>query len=126
ECDGGHTAVVRAAARRLAKEGRSGMLQLPSDIPLATPDEISLLLLKHQNAPAFTIVPSHDEYGSNAVLVSPPDAVPLTFGDDSFFPHLRTARSFGIEPLIVRLPGISYDIDHPIDLRTFAQVGSST
>ena len=30
--------------------------------------------------------------GSNAILLSPPDAVPLRFGDDSFFPHLAAAR----------------------------------
>ena len=43
--------------------------------------------------PRFTIAPSHDEMGSNAILMSPPDAVPLRFGDDSFRPHLAAARA---------------------------------
>ena len=30
-----------------------------------------------------------------------------------------TARRHGIEPTIVRLPGIGLDIDHPVDLRAF-------
>jgi 2-phospho-L-lactate guanylyltransferase len=126
EAHGGHTAVIQATARRLAREGRGGMLQVPGDIPLVTADEISLLLLEHRNTPAFTIVPSHDEFGSNAVLVSPPDAVPLTFGDDSFFPHLNTARKQGVEPLIMRLPGIGRDIDRPEDIRAFADLRSDT
>ena len=87
----GHTAAVAAAARTFADEGCGGMLQLPGDIPLVEADEISLLLALRRAAPSFTIAPSHDDFGSNAVLVCPPTAVPLTFGDDSFYPHLRAA-----------------------------------
>ncbi len=123
---GGHTAAVAAAARTLAAEGRAGMLQMPGDIPLVSADEISLLLAVRRAAPSFTIAPSHDDFGSNAVLVCPPAAVPLTFGDDSFFPHLRTAQACGIQPLIVRQHGIGLDIDRPDDIRAFAQLRSST
>ncbi|MGB6938126.1 MAG: 2-phospho-L-lactate guanylyltransferase [Xanthobacteraceae bacterium] len=123
---GGHSGAVAAAARQLAEEGIDGILQLPGDIPLATADEFSRALLMHQPAPSFTIVPSHDEFGSNTIIVSPPTAVPLTFGDDSFFPHLKTAKSFEIEPVIVRLPGVGRDIDNPADLAEFARFRSRT
>jgi 2-phospho-L-lactate guanylyltransferase len=52
--------------------------------------------------------------------------VPLTFGDDSFYPHLRAARACGIEPVIVRQPGIGLDIDRPEDMAAFAQLRSRT
>jgi 2-phospho-L-lactate/phosphoenolpyruvate guanylyltransferase len=123
---GGHTAAVAAAAHELAAEGAGGMMQIPGDIPLATADEFSHVLAMHRASPAFTIVPSHDDFGSNAVIVSPPSAVPLTFGDDSFFPHLRTAKLHGIEPTVVRLPGIGRDIDSPEDLAVFASMNSAT
>jgi len=123
---GGHTASVAAAARQLATEGIGGMMQLPGDIPLVTPDEISFVLSMHREARSFTIVPSHDDFGSNTIVVSPPTAVPLTFGEDSFFPHLRTAQRCGIDPLIVRLPGIGRDIDNAEDLDVFARLGSAT
>jgi 2-phospho-L-lactate guanylyltransferase len=123
---GGHTAAVAAAARTLAAEGRGGMLQMPGDIPLVGAGEISLVLALRRASPSFTIVPSHDDFGSNAVLVCPPAAVPLTFGDDSFFPHLRAALARGIKPLIVRQRGISLDIDRPEDIRAFAQLRSRT
>jgi 2-phospho-L-lactate guanylyltransferase len=123
---GGHTAAVAAAARLLAAEGIGGMMQLPGDIPLVTPDEVSFVLSMHRAAPSFTIVPSHDDFGSNTVVVSPPTAVPLTFGEDSFFPHLRTAQLCGIDPLIIRLPGIGRDIDNAQDLEVFARTGSAT
>ncbi len=122
----GHTGAVAAAALQLAGEGVGGIMQLPGDIPLATADEFSIVLSKHQDSPSFTIVPSHDEFGSNTIVVSPPLAVPLTFGDDSFFPHLRTARAHSIEPLVLSLPGIGRDIDKPEDLRMFDRFRSST
>jgi 2-phospho-L-lactate/phosphoenolpyruvate guanylyltransferase len=122
----GHTAAVAAAARLLETEGRAGMLTLPGDVPLATADEIGRIIAAHGPAPAFTIAPSHDEGGSNAILVSPPDAVPLSFGVDSFFPHLRAAAARGIRPQVVRLPGIALDIDNPEDLSAFALRPSAT
>src|SRR5579864_8086315 len=112
----GHTGAVMAAARRLAREGRAGMLTVPGDIPLVTAAEINQLIAAHRPAPAFTIAPSHDELGSNAIIVSPPDAVPLRFGDNSFFPHLAAAEAQGIRPTILNLPGIALDIDNPDDL----------
>jgi 2-phospho-L-lactate guanylyltransferase len=115
----GHTGAVTAAGRLLAAENAAGMLTLPGDIPLVTPAEIAALLAAHRPAPAFTIVPSRDEQGSNAALLSPPAAVPLRFGEDSFFPHLRAAEERGILPTVLRLPGIALDIDNPQDLRRF-------
>jgi 2-phospho-L-lactate guanylyltransferase len=123
---GGHTAAVAAAARTLEAEHKGGMLQMPGDIPLVGADEISLLLALRRPAPSFTIAPSHDDFGSNAVLVCPPVAVPLSFGDDSFYPHLRAAQACGIKPLIVRQHGIGLDIDRPEDIQAFAQLRSRT
>jgi 2-phospho-L-lactate/phosphoenolpyruvate guanylyltransferase len=122
----GHTGAVAAAARLLAEEGQPGMLTVPGDIPLVTPAEITRLLAAHRPVPAFTIVPSRDERGSNAIICSPPDAVPLRFGEDSFFPHLRTAETCGIRPTVLRLPGIALDVDTPQDLAAFALLPSPT
>ncbi len=58
-------------------------------------------------------------WASTRCCGAPPDSVPLRFGEDSYFPHLAAARRCGIEPTIVRLPGIAMDIDHPADLRMF-------
>jgi 2-phospho-L-lactate guanylyltransferase len=122
----GHTGAVAAAMRLLLAEGRAGMLTLPGDVPLATAAEISQIIAAHGPAPAFTIAPSHDEGGSNAILLSPPDAVPLSFGVDSFVPHLRAATARGIRPTVLRLPGIALDIDNPDDLAALVRLRSPT
>jgi 2-phospho-L-lactate/phosphoenolpyruvate guanylyltransferase len=122
----GHTGAVNAGARHLAAQGRTTMLTLPGDLPLVTAAEIEALIAAHGPAPAFTIAPAHDDLGSNAILMSPPQAVPLRFGEDSFFPHLAAARAQGIEPCVLRLAGIAFDIDNPQDLQHFARLKSAT
>ena len=122
----GHTSASSFGARTLAAEGVAGMLQLPADIPLVTPEDIDALLEAHGPAPAVTLAPSRDELGSNAVACSPADVLPLRFGDDSYFPHLRRARSLGIEPGIVNRPGLALDVDTPEDLCAFLATPSPT
>ncbi|MGH7041518.1 MAG: 2-phospho-L-lactate guanylyltransferase [Acetobacteraceae bacterium] len=117
----GHTGAVAAMARRLAAAGRSAMLVLPGDIPRITAAEIAALCAAAGPRPSFTIAPARDERGSNAVLLAPPGAVSLRFGDDSFFPHLDAARRAGIEPRVVALPGVGLDIDTPDDLLVLRQ-----
>jgi 2-phospho-L-lactate guanylyltransferase len=122
----GHTGAVVAAAKLLGTEGCAGMLTLPGDIPLVTPAEIESVLAAHLPAPSFTIVPSHDERGSNAIICSPPDAVPLRFGENSFYPHLEAAETYGIRPNVLHLPGIALDIDNPEDVVSFMRTESPT
>jgi 2-phospho-L-lactate guanylyltransferase len=117
----GHTGAVMAMARILGGEGREGMLTVPGDIPRVTSAEIAAIIEARRPAPSVTIVPAHDERGSNAVLCWPPTVMQLRFGDDSFLPHLASARTLGIEPTIVKLPGIGLDIDQPQDLRALMQ-----
>jgi 2-phospho-L-lactate guanylyltransferase len=133
----GHTGAVAAAARQLAAEGL-GMLEVPGDIPLVEADDIRQLIATHGSDPdsslgstfggsrAFTIAPARDQRGSNAVLCSPADAVPLRFGEDSFFPHLAAARACGIEPKVLQLPHIALDIDTPDELVLFLAAPSRT
>lgn len=121
----GHTGSVNAGRQILASERRSGMITMPGDIPAVRADEIDAVLSAHLAAPSFTIAPAHDDLGSNAVVCSPPEAVPLRFGDNSYFPHLAAARRQGIEPTVIRQPGIAMDIDHPVDLALFLRLPQS-
>ena len=118
----GHTGAVTSAAAVLQVEDVTSILTLPGDIPAAKPMEIEALIAAATASPAFIIAPAHDEQGSNAILMSPPNAVKLRFGEDSYFPHLAASRAAGIVPHILRLPGIAMDIDHPADIARFAHI----
>ncbi len=126
ESNQGHTAASTLGARTLAAEGAAGMLQLPADLPLVTPADVAALLQAHGAAPAVTIAPSRDRRGSNALACSPPDLLPLRFGDDSFFPHLARARALGVEPRIVERERLALDVDTPDDLAGFLAAPSRT
>jgi 2-phospho-L-lactate guanylyltransferase len=121
----GHTGAVMGAARSLAARG-DAMLTIPGDVPLVTAVEIERVIAAHQRGHRFVIVPARDELGSNTILSAPADAVPLRFGDNSYFPHLDAARACGIEPTILPLPGIGLDIDTPDDLAAFLAKPSRT
>ena len=115
----GHTGAVNGMARMLAAEGHA-LLTMPGDIPRVTSAEIDAVVASRRPAPSFTIVPAHDELGSNAVLCDPPGRGAVAVRRRQLFSAScprRAAR--GIEPTIVRLPGIGLDIDHPEDLRAF-------
>jgi 2-phospho-L-lactate guanylyltransferase len=118
----GHTGAVTSAAAVLQAEGVASILTLPGDIPAAKPMEIKALIAAASASPAFIIAPAHDEQGSNAILMSPPNAVRLRFGEDSYFPHLTASRAAGIAPQILHLQGIAMDIDHPADIVRFAHI----
>jgi 2-phospho-L-lactate guanylyltransferase len=121
----GHTAAVMSAARSLAARGEA-MLTIPGDVPLVTAGEIERVIAAHRHGHRFVIVPARDELGSNAILAAPADAVPLRFGDNSFFPHLAAARACGIEPAVLPLSAIGLDIDTPEDLAAFLARPSQT
>ncbi|MBM3587720.1 MAG: 2-phospho-L-lactate guanylyltransferase [Alphaproteobacteria bacterium] len=118
----GHTGAVTTAASVLQAEGVAAILTLPGDVPAVKMPEVGALIAAVTIPPAFIIAPAHDEQGSNAILLSPPNAVKLRFGEDSYFPHLASAHAAGITPQILRLPGIAMDIDHPADIARFAGI----
>jgi 2-phospho-L-lactate guanylyltransferase len=122
----GHTAASTLGAATLAAEGAAGMLQLPADLPLLTAADVDAVLQAHAQAPSITLAPSRDRLGSNAVACSPPDLLPLRFGDDSFHPHLERARALGVEPTIVERKGLALDVDTPADLAAFLAAPSAT
>lgn len=117
--EGGYTAAVSTAAAALVGDGVGAMLCVPGDVPLLTPRDVDLVVAEHQSGADFVIVPAHDLVGTNAVLCAPPDRVTLRFGGCSFDGHLRAARRAGIEPRVLRLPGIELDVDLPADLERF-------
>src|SRR5690242_4099071 len=115
----GPSAAITLAATELAEEGAAGMLAVPADVPLATAAEIGAILAEVQTRPAVTLVPALADMGTNAIALTPSEAIPIRFGQQSFFQHLEAALERGIAPRILRLPGLGLDIDRPEDLAAF-------
>ena len=122
----GYTAAVLRATEVLGLRGTPAMLVIPGDVPALSPDEIALILRASAPAPSVVLVPSRDERGTNAALVAPPGALPLQFGEPSFQRHVARARELGLAVEILRLAGLSLDLDTPEDVEFFLRTPSPT
>ncbi len=117
----GHTEAVALAQRVAAERGAQQFLTIPGDVPQVTPQEISALIEAMPSSPGVVFVPSRSGFGTNGALLSPPETMGLKFGEPSFANHLTAARARGLEPKVLRLPGLSLDIDGPEDLRALLE-----
>ena len=122
----GHTAAVARGVALCREWGATVLLTVPGDLPCLTADEVRRILDACGPAPAAVFVPSRSGLGTNAACLTPPDAVPLRFGEPSFADHLAAARARGIEPVVLPLPGAGLDIDRPEDLDALRQAGPGT
>lgn len=127
----GHTAAVALAQQTAAARGAAVFLTVPGDVPCVGSDEITELLragtaLAAQGQPAGVFVPSRSGLGTNGVVLTPPAAMSLTFGEPSFQNHLAAARERGVGSHVLKLPRLGLDIDDPDDLLALAAEGSQT
>jgi 2-phospho-L-lactate guanylyltransferase len=122
----GHTAAVAFAQGEAVARGAARFLTLPGDVPCVTAQEITALCGALEETPGVVFVPSRSGRGTNAVLLAPPGAIPLTFGEPSFENHLQTARAAGLAPRVLELPGIGLDVDAPDDLPVLLSNGPAT
>jgi len=122
----GHTAAVAFAQQQAAARGLARFLTIPGDVPCVTAGEVATLCGALDDAPGVVFVPSRSGLGTNAALLAPPGAMPLTFGEPSFANHLAAARAAGLVPRVVELPGIGLDVDAPEDLPVLLERGPQT
>lgn len=90
-----------------------GVFIVPADIPLLKADEVDAAINGHERV---TIMPDDENLGTNGLILTPGDAIPLLFDGRSFKPHMQSAVDLGLTPRICPLPGFTLDIDTPRDL----------
>ena len=110
----GINAAAGAAARWARDAGASSLLVIHADIPTLADDEVAALLAAGRDR-AVVIAASRDG-GTNALLVSPPDAIGFRFGPGSAAAHEAAARAAGLACARLDLPFLSCDMDTPDDL----------
>jgi 2-phospho-L-lactate guanylyltransferase len=113
--DAGHVEAALAGIARAEVEGAERVLLLAGDCPLLDPRELDRLLT---GVPGryVGIVPDRHGSGTNALLLSPPDAIVPAFGEGSRERHVEAARAAGLPFGIEELPSIELDLDTPADV----------
>ena len=108
----------RAGLSRIATDlrvrGVRRLLVLHADLPTLSSRDLEQLLA--DDVGGVTVCAAADG-GTNAVLLSPPDVIRFRFGPGSAAAHLAEARSAGVPARTASLPGFTWDIDTPEDLR---------
>ena len=110
-------AVSEAIGWCTEKEVTSALV-LPADIPLVTPMDLNRMLALRKNA-SIVISPSRSGKGTNALLLTPPNACQTFYGPYSFQRHLDEASKRRISFRKFRSQRIALDIDTVKDLTDF-------
>jgi 2-phospho-L-lactate guanylyltransferase len=112
----GHNDAAMLGIRAALEEGADRVLLVPGDCPVLDAGELNALLARAVAPPSVLIVPDRHGTGTNALLITPPDALAPSFGPGSARRHADLAAEAGVTAELVEVPSLALDIDTPEDL----------
>lgn len=92
------------------------VLIVSGDLPLLSQAALAPFVVLAQQDRAVAIAADRHRRGTNVLMCRPPDAIPLSFGVDSFRAHVEHASRRGLALHVVESPLLGLDIDTPEDL----------
>ena len=104
--------------------GADTLLLLHADVPVLAEAELEQLLAAGTRADV--VVAQSRDGGTNALVLSPPDAIPFRFGPRSAAAHEAAARERGSSVERLLLPHLSRDVDRPEDLAEAIRLPADT
>lgn len=116
EDDQGHNHAAAAGVQRALEEGIERVLLVPGDCPALDPKQVDELLARPIEPPSALIIPDRHGTGTNALLLTPPDAMASSFGPESRGRHEANAEAAGVHHQVVAVPTLALDVDTPEDL----------
>ena len=111
--EAGQSEAALIGIRHALAEGHDRVVLVPGDTPLLQPGDLASLVA---DAPAVVIVPDRHGTGTNALVLSPPDAIEPSFGPDSLARHIAAAENAGVAPRVEQIRALALDVDTPDDL----------
>jgi 2-phospho-L-lactate/phosphoenolpyruvate guanylyltransferase len=117
----GQSAAALIGIHYAQARGFERALLVPGDTPLIDPGEVAgLLRLCLDDEVGALIVPDRHGEGTNALVLSPPDAIEPSFGPGSCERHAAAARAAGVAYAVERVPTLELDVDTGQDLELLA------
>ena len=123
-----------AQSRDFAAGNADCILILPCDLPLISKSDIDMLLVplfdeeletrspgSDRDKGLMVICPDQHGDGTNALLLSRPEAFTFSYGQNSFQKHLLEADLRGLTTHIVYPAGIRFDLDNEEDWHAFLE-----
>lgn len=117
--DTGHPEAATLGIVRARALGAGCVALLPGDCPLLEAAELDAALAR-MGEDRVAVVPDRHTTGTNALLLSPPDAIAPGFGPGSRERHVERARRRGLEVAVEELESLALDLDTLDDLTVLA------
>jgi 2-phospho-L-lactate guanylyltransferase len=117
----GHNIAALNGIRHGLMSGVDRALLVPGDCPLLDPKELEQLIARPVPERSAVIVPDRHGTGTNALLLTPPEAMTPAFGPGSCQRHVDHARAEKTEPEVVNVASLALDVDTPEDLAAMQQ-----
>jgi 2-phospho-L-lactate guanylyltransferase len=114
-------AALREGIQCAIEGGATSVLIIPADVPATSASEIRLLISEATPAPSVSLVAAEDGDGTNALLLSPPQVIPLSYGTGSCLAHVHAGQVARATVREMQLTGLALDLDEPRDLAAFLQ-----
>ena len=115
--EAGQSEAVSIGIRHGVALGFERVLLVPGDTPLIEPREVAAMLERaEQEGTAAVIVPNRHGAGTNALLLSPPEAMAPSFGEGSLERHRSAAAAAELTHRVEAVPSLTLDVDTPDDL----------
>jgi 2-phospho-L-lactate/phosphoenolpyruvate guanylyltransferase len=95
--------------------GSRGILVISADLPLLQPVDIAAIVAA-ADPRTLVVAPSKDTVGTNALLLPPTPGFRPAFGGASLAAHRHRAEALGLRAVLLRRPGLAFDLDTPADL----------
>lgn len=122
----GHNPAARHGVATALEAGADRALLVAGDCPLLAPAHVDQLLARPVATRSAVIVPDRHRTGTNALLLTPPDALAPSFGEGSCQRHQQAAQADGTIGELVDVPSLALDIDTPEDLAALQEVLTAT
>ena len=113
--DVGHSSAAVRGVTAAMERGATRVLLVPGDCPALDPEEVDGLLSRQGRA-GVVIVPDRHGSGTNALLLTPPEAIEPSFGPGSFARHAARAHAAETVVRVAELRSLGLDVDTPEDL----------
>ena len=119
---GGQNPAARRAMDHAVAHGAEALLLISSDLPLVSPSVVGRMLDagRRLTRPVVVAAPATGRGGTNALYLSPPDAVDMLFGHDSLRKFERDAALRGVRFEQFEATELALDLDEPSDLAILA------
>lgn len=113
-----HSDAAIIGVREALARGARRVVLVPGDTPALDPKQLDALLQRDATGaePSVVVVPDRHGRGTNALVLTPPEAIRPMFGPGSRERHERAADEAGARVVVEEVPSLVLDVDTADDL----------